>query len=385
MGVHRKFGGHKMKKNRIGLIFLGLIIVVAGLGGSYAVWSDTINVYGTISTGSVTWEVVDYSGTWVYKDLITEECIVSDAQVSNENFLLISYAEAVPCGQDYDAHIVFDNIFPCILFKADIVIRYTGTIPGKISGIDYSYTSANNWIESLITSGDIYVNFSDTDGNDIEPGHQLHGNDEIRVEHCIHIPQNQDFMNLSGSFKARFEVIQWNEYNPSSGYIPPSEETSLDISDFVIYQTSSSSSYIIPEDTFLNPGDYVIIARDSNKVDFENYWGVLLSSNVIFLTGNNELPAINGDETYELRDENDIIIDGPTGQPMVTYHTIERIHTTSDPTLSDSWNINSDNYATPGNGANGNRLAGLVINEYSDTSGTGNWKYEFIELFYDSN
>jgi hypothetical protein len=192
-------------------------------------------------------------------------------------------------------------------------------------------------------------------------------------------------MNLSGSFRAQFDVTQWNEYIPPSDDIPPSGGSSLDISDYIIYQTSSSSSYIVPEETFLNPGDYVIISRDSNKVDFENYWGVLLPSNVIFLTGNNELPTINGDETYELRDDNDIIIDGPTGQPMVTYHTVERIHTTADPTLSESWNINPDNFATPGSGANGNGLAGLVINEYSDTSGTGNWKYEFIELFYDSN
>lgn len=374
-----------MKNNRIGVLFLGLIISVAGVGGGYAVWSDTITVYGTISTGCVSWEVVDYSGTWVYKDLITEECVVSDMQVSNENFLLIAYAEAIPGNQDYDVHVVFDNLFPCILFKADFVIRYTGTIPGKISGIDYSYTSANNWIESLINSGDIYTNFCDSNGNDIKPGHQLHENDEIKVEHYIHIPQDQDFMNLSGCFRAQFDVTQWNEYSPVSGDIPPSGESSLDISDYIIYQTSSSSSYIIPENTFLNPGDYVIISRDSNKVDFENYWGVILSSNVIFLTGNNELPTINGDEIYELRDENDIIIDGPTGQPMVTYHTVERIHTTADPTLSESWNINPDNFATPGSGVNGNGLAGLVINEYSDTLGTGNWKYEFIELFYDSN
>ena len=373
-----------MKNNKIGLIFLGLIIAVAGLGGGYAAWSETITVYGTISTGSVSWEVIDYSGTWVYKDLNTDECIVSDETLSNTNLLLVAYAEVMPGIEDYDVYIVFDNLFPCILFKADFVIRYTGTIPGKISGFDYSYTSANNWIEPLVNSGDIYVTIRDTDENDIELGYQLHENDEIRVVYWIHIPQQQDLMNVSGSFKARFEVTQWNEYTPPSENIPPSGGTPLDISDFVIYQTSSSSSYIIPQGTILNPGDYVIIARDSSKIDFEEYWGVSLSSNVIFLTSNNELPSINGDETYEIRDNNDITVDGPTGQPMVVYNTVERVHTTSDPTLLDSWNINPDIMATPGSGANGNGLGDLVINEYSDTTGTGNWKYEFIELFYDA-
>jgi len=374
-----------MKRNKIGIIFLGLIIALAGLGGGYAAFSDTITVYGTISTGSVSWEVIDYSGTWVYKDLITDECVVSDMPLSNGNLLLVAYAEAMPGIEDYDVHVAFENLLPCIWFKADILIRYTGTIPGKICGIDYSYTSANNWIEQLITNGDIYVNISNINGNEIELGYQLHENDEIRVEYLIHIPQQQDLMNVSGSFRARFDVMQWNEYTTPSENIPPSDKIPLDISDFIIYQTSSSSSYTIPQGTILNPGDYVIIARDSNMVDFENYWGILLPSNVIFLTGNNELPSINGDEIYEIRDNNDIIIDGPTGQPMVAYNTVERIFTTADPTLSDSWNINPDSLATPGSGANGNGLAGLVINEYSDTTGTGNWKFEFIELFYDAN
>jgi len=374
-----------MKKNKLGIIFMGLIIIAACLGVGYAVWSDSITIYGTINTGNVSWEIIDYSGTWVYKDMITDECVVSEVPLSNTDLLLVAYAEAKPGIEDNDIHIVFDNLFPFILFKTDIVIRYTGTIPGKISDIDYSYTSTNNWIEQLITSGDIYVTIRDIDGNDVELGYQLHKNDEIRVEHWINISQKQELMNLSGNFNARFEVIQWNGNSAPSGDDPPSNGTLLDISDYVIYQTSSSSSFTIPQGTILNPGDYLIIARDSNKVDFENFWGVLLPSNVIFLTSNNELPTINGDETYEVQDNYSIIVDGPTGQPMIPYHTVERINTTANSTLSDSWNTNSDSLATPGIGANGNGLAGLVINEYSDTTGTGNWKFEFIELFYDAN
>jgi hypothetical protein len=46
--------------------------------------------------------------------------------------------------------------------------------------------------------------------------------------------------------------------------------------------------------------------------------------------------------------------------------------------------MNPDSYATPGFGAVGDGTAGLIINEYSDASGTGNWRYEFIELYLDS-
>jgi hypothetical protein len=383
VSLNKKIGVNIMKKNRLGIIFFMLIIAFSGISVGYATWTDTINVYGTIKTGSVSWEVIDYSGTWVYKDMNSDECIMLDEPISDPNFLLLAHAEAFPGNDDYDVYVVFDNLFPCTWFKADYIIKYTGTIPGKISNIDYSYISDNNWIDPLLISDNIYVNFKDCDGSDINLGHQLHENDEIIVEHWIKIPQQQDLMNVSGSFKVRFEVIQWNEYTPPSGNIPPSGETPLDISEYVIYQASSSISYTIPEGIIVNPGDYIIISRDSTKEDFENYWGVSLASDVVFLTSNDNFPVINGDETYELRDKTDTIVDGPTGQPLITYHTIERIKTYDNPLLLENWKINPDSFATPGSGADGNGLAGLVINEYSDASGTGNWKYEFIELYYD--
>ena len=153
---------------------------------------------------------------------------------------------------------------------------------------------------------------------------------------------------------------------------------------YVIYQTASDINYIIPDGTFVNPGGYIIIARDSNKESFEIFWGINLSSDVIFINGDNNFPSINGDETFELQDNNSNVLDGPTGLPMDSYNTVQRLHSTYDPTLPESWSISSDIYATPGSGAFGDETAGLIINEYSDASGTGNWRYEFIELYYDA-
>ena len=106
--------------------------------------------------------------------------------------------------------------------------------------------------------------------------------------------------------------------------------------------------------------------------------------NVVFINGDNNFHSINGDETFELYDDNGIIVDGQTGQPMIAYHTIQRLHTTYDPTQLDTWSVNSDSFATPGSGAVGDGTAGLIINEYSDASGTGNWRYEYVELYYDA-
>jgi hypothetical protein len=70
---------------------------------------------------------------------------------------------------------------------------------------------------------------------------------------------------------------------------------------------------------------------------------------------------------------------------MIAYHTIQRLNTTYDPTQLNSWSVNSDSNATPGSGAIGDGTVGLIINEYSDASGTGNWRYEYIELYYDAS
>ena len=175
--------------------------------------------------------------------------------------------------------------------------------------------------------------------------------------------------------------MQWNEFSESEN--GNNNDESLDISNYYIYQTSSDISYVIANGIEVEPGGYVIISRDSNKESFEEFWGVVLPTNVIFINGDNSFPSINGDETFEIHDSSDNIVDGPSGLPMESYSTVQRLHSTYDPTLAESWSINPDSFATPGSGAVGDGTAGLVINEFSDASGTGNWRYEYIEIYLD--
>jgi len=371
-----------MKRKKIGIILITSIIAVAGISVGLTFWNASITFFGTISTGSVSCEVIEFIGTWVYEDNITGECIVSDKVLDNESLKLIAYSKTIS-GDDYDVLIIFDNLFPSVLFKSGITLKYTGTIPGKISNISLIYNSSDSWIEDLILSGDIYTTIHDSAGNNVSLGYLIHKDEKIEINFYINIPHNQNLKNLSGYFSSNFEILQWNEYIPPPGNNSPPSGTLLNISNFTIYQTSSDQNFILPENTIINPKEYIIIARDSNQADFESFWGVSLEPNICFINSENTFPSINGDETFELRDENNTIVDGPTGQPMVTYHTIERINTTADPTNPNSWNISADIYATPGQGAVGDGSAGLIINEYSDASGTGNWRFEFIELYYD--
>jgi len=51
--------------------------------------------------------------------------------------------------------------------------------------------------------------------------------------------------------------------------------------------------------------------------------------------------------------------------------------------LITSWNVLSPSSATPGAGAGAGCGKGVVINEFSDISGTGNFIFEFVELHND--
>lgn len=63
------------------------------------------------------------------------------------------------------------------------------------------------------------------------------------------------------------------------------------------------------------PPSNVVIARDATREQFESYWGLLPDSTVFVnqaQTSSFGAPIVNGDETWELRDGDGLIIDGPT-------------------------------------------------------------------------
>lgn len=157
----------------------------------------------------------------------------------------------------------------------------------------------------------------------------------------------------------------------------------LDISGYVLKQYESTQSYSIPADTEVQPGGYVVIGRDANQAAFESFWGVTLDASTVFINSGGSIPQLNGAETYELTDGS-TTIDGPSGLAASSGKTTQRNNTTDDGTQSGSWTASDESSATPGSGANGNGTAGLVITEYSDAGGTGNYVYEFVELYYDS-
>jgi subtilisin-like proprotein convertase family protein len=164
----------------------------------------------------------------------------------------------------------------------------------------------------------------------------------------------------------------------------PAAPASLDISGYVLRQYDSTQAFTLPGGTEVDAGGYVLVARNAERAAFETFWGVTLGSNVVFLNSGGGFPQINGAETYRLEDDAAQLVDGTTAVALSANQTVQRVDVTLAATDAAAWSSSANSGATPGGGATGPGTAGLVVSEYADASGSGNFIYEFVELYYDA-
>lgn len=154
----------------------------------------------------------------------------------------------------------------------------------------------------------------------------------------------------------------------------------ININSYYVKQYTASFTYTFP-DTVVHEGDVIIIGRNCTQAEFEAFWGVTLGSNVIFFNSEDRLPKINGDETFSLHDSTGTLLDStPVPQPPDGEVCIQR-----DSTNVDTWTVVASSMSDPGVYTHGGYNCGLKITEFTDTSGTGNYIYEFVELYNDIN
>lgn len=155
-------------------------------------------------------------------------------------------------------------------------------------------------------------------------------------------------------------------------------------------ESSALCEFTLPEPFEVERGATVIIARDSSRAAFEEYWGKTLPQGTVFISSGNRCPLINGDETYVLCDSAGQAVDGPT-QFIFEGENAQRL----DPALpageTASWSFEFINgsdadraIATPGVPPDVEPTASRAyISEFSDAPGIGNFVFEFVELAVD--
>jgi hypothetical protein len=244
-----------MRKNKIGSLFLVAALALAGIGISYAGFTDTITVFGEVETGTVELKVVDYSGTDVYKvwdwkvtdpdpsgwnwtaetiiDKAEETVIISgfEGELPTESEViefftgnngyadgaeLVAHAMAEAGIGDNEVFMNYTNLFPCKWFKADFVIHYDGSIPAKLYADILPDDTDSDWLLELDNLLQVYKVEPDgaggwIKGELVDQGHQVHKCNYTLWELSFHVPQSNDYQDRSGSFTARIGALQWNE------------------------------------------------------------------------------------------------------------------------------------------------------------------------------
>jgi beta-lactamase superfamily II metal-dependent hydrolase len=157
----------------------------------------------------------------------------------------------------------------------------------------------------------------------------------------------------------------------------------VNIGGWTLTQANATLTYTIPTGTTIASKGYVIIARNATKTAFQTFWGKTLAANVVYINSADTMPQINGSETYTLKNSGGTTIDGPTvAMDTSAGFDFERATCGAVGTLS-TWFHRATTSATPGTGGLGTCNKGVFINEFSDALGTGNYVYEFIELYND--
>jgi beta-lactamase superfamily II metal-dependent hydrolase len=157
----------------------------------------------------------------------------------------------------------------------------------------------------------------------------------------------------------------------------------VNIGNWTLTQANATLTYTIPAGTTIPSKGYVIIARNATKTAFQTFWGVTLGANVVFINSADTMPQINGSETYTLKNSSGVTIEGATvAMDTSGGSDFQRATCGAIGTLS-SWTKLASASGSPGTGGLNGCNKGPFINEFSDALGTGNFVYEFIELFND--
>jgi hypothetical protein len=174
---------------------------------------------------------------------------------------------------------------------------------------------------------------------------------------------------------------QIQEFLGTLGRIENASAQPVDLSGFTIEQTSSLIDATLPAGTLVPHGGYVIVARNATKASFQAFYGKTLGTNVVYFTGGNRFPIINGSETFAVFDPQFVTVDGPSvAEASAGQRTLSRTNCGAVAGAAASWTsaITSPAGATPGTGPLSTGQNRICVTELADAT---NSAFEYVEIF----
>jgi len=171
----------EMRKNKIGAMFLASAIALAFIGSSYAMWSETIIMNGTVTTGTIN---IDWSLGNPYDD-----------EAAGKDF---SYVEANIVDPNH-IQITIVGAYPCITYYVPFDIHNSGTIAVHLGPFVVDPAS---WATAgiIIITPNLY-------------GYQLHPGASVNGILAFHFTNDDGFQQGSTyTFTVSVTGYQYNEY-----------------------------------------------------------------------------------------------------------------------------------------------------------------------------
>jgi beta-lactamase superfamily II metal-dependent hydrolase len=190
--------------------------------------------------------------------------------------------------------------------------------------------------------------------------------------------------NGSHTLQARAYDAAGNRGTSTTITVTVANPAGTSVAGWKVAQMNSSYSYVLPTGTVIPPKGYLIIARNATRAAFQSFWKVSLGPDVVFLNAAGVLPVLNGGESYALYTAGGALVDGrTTDMPAGGGKALQRKGPCLAPGASSSWSIQPAASATPGSGAGSGCGKGIVLNEFADPPATGDYVFEFIEIYND--
>ncbi len=187
--------------NRMAVAFAAMLVALSLMGISYALWSKTLYIWGSVDTGDLDaeftfWFGNDPPGTidpgWD-KDVGYTICTIDPIDPQ------IGYLE-------------IHNGYPCYRVHYSVTIRNTGNVPWILQGyaVNGILLPENAWVQfDLDYDGNSDIEFYVTNsiGEQREPGESI----ETSLDTHVLQEANESWTYF---FTLTFEVVQWNEFVP---------------------------------------------------------------------------------------------------------------------------------------------------------------------------
>lgn len=183
------------KRLPLGLLAILLIVLLAGVGVAYGLWSETLLIAGTVKTGDVD---VAFSDITVTEKVGTPSGLIDEPEVKANAANCYAVMATVPSGNPETLAISVEGAYPSYHCFVTFKVKSIGSVPVHIYQPEPTSTTQNpKWVK-----------LQDCYQNDL----QLHKGQAASCTILIHFT-NDDDVNENGFyiFKFQIEARQWNE------------------------------------------------------------------------------------------------------------------------------------------------------------------------------